>query len=194
MWSTLRKESKSWVKTWGVYLGLLGALIAVPKEGLDLVRQLWLHPDTSVQIREVTIYHDPSLSSEIVSMPLVLMNLGNRDDVLFNNGASLKVGGQSMELTDADFGVFDNGQKIGSSLLLPKDALRAYDVSITFNSRTRPLAATPGLHTVELRFLGVKKSYSASFCFPLEATDVEDLFESKQYKKETLSTKCPGRS
>src|SRR5207245_3867672 len=76
----LNAESKGWVKTWGVYLGILGALIAVPKGALDLVTQLWLRPDTSVMIKSVKITHVPKLPSEIVEFPLVVMNLGNRDD------------------------------------------------------------------------------------------------------------------
>ncbi len=119
----LKTESNSWVKTWGVYLGILGALIAVPKEALDLVSELWHRADTSVAIREITIYHAPELSSEIVTFPMVVMNVGNRDDVLFNNGASLTVEGQSVELSNDDFGLFDDGKKIDTSLLIPKDTL-----------------------------------------------------------------------
>jgi hypothetical protein len=192
----LKTESKSWVKTWGVYLGMLGALIAVPKGALDLVTQLWQRPVTSVAIREITIYHDPGLSSEIVKFPLIVMNLGNRDDLLLNNGASLTVAGQSVELSEADFGLFENGKKVDTSLLVPKDALRAYDVSITFNPKTREMAATPGLHKLELRFLGVNhQSYLASFCFPLQASDVHDLFESNEYRRQTMitHTQCPGQ-
>ena len=189
----LKTESKSWVKTWGVYLGILGALVAVPKGALDLVTQLWHRADTSVAIREVTIYHAPELSSEIVTVPLVLMNLGNRDDVLFNNGASLTVEGQSVELSNDDFGLFDDGKKVDASLLIPKDTLRPYAVSITFNPKTRKLAATPGLHKLELRFLGINhQSYSASFCFPLQASDVHDLFESNDVRQETVTKQCPG--
>jgi hypothetical protein len=190
----LKTESKSWIKTWGVYLGMLGALIAVPKGALDLVTQLWLRPDTSMAIQQITIYHDPGLSSEILKLPLVVMNLGNRDDVLLNNGASLTVAGQSVELSEADFGLFDNGKKLDSSLLVPKDALRAYEVSITFTPRTRAAVAVPGLHRLELRFLGVKhQSYLASFCFPLQASDVHDRFESNEYRRQTMITQCPGR-
>ena len=55
----LKTESRSWVKTWGVYLGMLGALVALPKGILDLATQLWQRPNTSVAIKELTIYHDP---------------------------------------------------------------------------------------------------------------------------------------
>jgi hypothetical protein len=191
----LKTESKSWVKTWGVYLGILGALIAVPKGALDLVTQIWQRPDTSVAIQEITIYHDPGLSSEILKFPLVVMNLGNRDDVLLNNGARLTVEGQSVELSEADFGLFDNGKKVEASLLVPKNALRAYDVSVTFNSKTRKVAALPGLHNLELRFLGVKhQPYLASFCFPLQASEVHDLFESSEFQHQTIITQCSGRN
>ncbi len=190
----LKTESNSWVKTWGVYLGILGALIAVPKEALDLVSELWHRADTSVAIREITIYHAPELSSEIVTFPMVVMNVGNRDDVLFNNGASLTVEGQSVELSNDDFGLFDDGKKIDTSLLIPKDTLRPYAVSITFNPKTRRLAATPGLHKLEMRFLGFKhQSYSATFCFPLQASDVHDLFESNEVRRQTMTKQCPGR-
>jgi hypothetical protein len=190
----LKTESRSWVKTWGVYLGMLGALIAVPKGALDLVTELWQRPDTSVAIKEVTIYHDPGLTSEILQFPLVVMNLGNRDDVLLNNGATLSVAGQSVDLSEADFGLFDNGNKIKASLLAPKNATRAYDVSVTFNPKTREVAAMPGPHKLELRFLGVKdQSYLASFCFPLQASDVHELFESSVYQHQKIITQCPGR-
>jgi hypothetical protein len=189
----MTRESKSWVKTWGVYLGILGALIAVPKGAFELVTELWHRADTSVAIREVTIYHAPGLSSEIVTVPLVVMNLGNRDDVLFNNGASLTVEGQSVELSGDDFGLFDDGKKVDTSLLIPKDTLRPYAMSVTFNPKTRKLAATPGLHRLELRFLGVKhQSYSASFCFPLQSSDVHDLFESNDVRQKTVTKQCPG--
>lgn len=191
----LKTESKSWVKTWGVYLGILGALIAVPKGALDLVTQLWQHPDTSVAIQQITIYHIPGLPTpEIVKFPLVVTNLGNLDDVLLNNGASLTVAGQSVELSEADFGLFDNGKKVDTSLLVPKNALRAYEVSMTFNPKTREVAATPGLHKLEVRFLGVKhQSYLASFCFPMQASDVHDMFESNDYWHQTMITQCSGR-
>jgi hypothetical protein len=187
----LKTESKSWVKTWGVYLGMLGALVALPKGILDFAAQVWQRPNTSVAIKEITIYHDPGLSSEIVKFPLVVMNVGNQDDVLLNHGAKLTVAGQSVELPETDFGLFDNGKKVDTSLRVPKDELRAYDVSITFNSKTREVAATPGPHKLELQFLGVKNQlYMASFCFPLQDSQVHDLFESPEYTQQTMITEC----
>lgn len=190
----LKKESKSWVKTWGVYLGILGALVALPKGILDLTTQLWHSPATSVAIQEVTIYHDPGLSSEIVKVPLVVANVGNFDDSLLNHGATLTVAGRSVEVPDADFGLFDtDGKKLGTSLYVPKGGLRAYDVSITFNTETRKVAAIPGPHKLELRFLGTKnESYLASFCFPLQEGEIHDLFESTTYKHQTMITQCTG--
>jgi hypothetical protein len=187
----LKTESKSWVKTWGVYLGMLGALVALPKGILDVATQVWQRPNTSVAIKEITIYHDPGLSSEIVKFPLVVMNAGNRDDVLLNHGAKLTVADHSVELPKTDFGLYDNGMKVGTSLRVPKDETRAYDVSITFNSKTREVAATPGHHKLELHFLGVKnQSYVASFCFPLQDSQVHDLFESAEFKQQTMITEC----
>jgi hypothetical protein len=190
----LKKESKSWVKTWGVYLGVLGALVALPKGIMDLTTQFWHSPVTSVAIREVTIYHDPGLSSEIVKVPLVVTNVGNFDDALLNHGATLTVAGRSVDVPDADFGLFDSdGKKVDTSLYVPKGGLRAYDVSITFNTRTREVAATPGPHKLELRFLGTKnESYLASFCFPLQDSEIRDLFESTMYKRQTMITQCTG--
>ena len=191
----LKTESKSWVKTWGVYLGMLGALVAVPKGALDLVTQLWQRPDTSVAIHQITIYHAPGLESEIVKFPLVVTNQGNRDDVLSKNGATLRVAERSVELPEADFGLWanDNDKKVGSSLTAKKGSVQGYDVSLTFNSKTREIAAMPGLHTLELRFGGVKnQSILASFCFPLQQSDVHDLFESNEIQSQTFD-QCQGR-
>jgi len=193
----LKRESRSWMKTWGVYLGLLGAFIALWKGALDLVAQLWQRPDTSVAIQEITIYHIPGLPlPESVKGPIVVTNMGNRDDVLLNNGAWLNVAGQSVELSEADFGLFENGKKVDTSLRVPKDESRAYDVMITFNPKTREMAATPGLHKLELHFLGVKQqSYLASFCFRLQVSDVKDLFESQEYQHQRFITQqCSDRS
>jgi len=170
---------------------MLGALVALPKGALDLVTQLWQRPDTSVTIKNLTITHGPGLSSEIVEFPLVVMNLGNRDDVLLSRGATLTVAGTSVDLSEDEFGLFDNGTKIETPLLVPKDALRAYDVSVTFNPKTRGMAATPGLHKLELRFPGVNQSYAASFCFSLQESDVENLFKSNQLETRIFSTNCP---
>jgi hypothetical protein len=189
----LKAESKSWVKTWGVYLGVLGALIAVPKGTLELVTQLWIRPDTSVTIKNIKITHAPGLSSEIVEFPLVVMNLGNRDDAFLGRGATFKAAGVSLELSEDDFGLFDNGHnKIETPLIVPKDAVRAYVVSITFTPKTRELAATPGPHEVELRFPGVNQSYTARLCFPLQERDVDDLFKSDQLETKNFVTQCPG--
>jgi len=188
----LKAESKGWVKTWGVYLGILGAFIAVPKSALDLVTQVWVRPDTSVTVKNVKITHAPGLSSEIVEFPLVVMNLGNRDDAFLGRGATLTAAGGSVELSEDDFGLYDNGKKIETPLLVPKDAVRAYVVSITFSSKTRELAATPGQHTLEMRFPGVNQSYAARLCFPLQQSDVDVLFKSDQLETEYFLTQCPG--
>ena len=186
----LNLESKNWVKTWGVYLGILGALIAVPKGALDLVTQLWLRPDTSVMVKTARLTHVPKLESEILEFPLVVMNLGNRDDALLARSAKLTGPGEVLELSDNDFGLFENGTKIEVPLLVTKATLRAYDVSVTFNSKARQLAATPGVHKLELSFSGVNQSYSSIFCFTLNKGDVEDLFDSDQVKTKDLDLKC----
>ncbi len=187
----LKAESKSWVKTWGVYLGMLGALVALPKGILDLTTQLFQRPNTSLAIRGLTIYHNPGLSSEIVKFSLLAMNAGNRDDVLLSDGAKLKVAKQEVELPESDFGLYDNGNKLGKSLRIPKDETRAYDVSITFNSKTRELVTTPGPHKLELQFSGVKNGpYLASFCFPLDSSEIHDLFESVDYTEKSPITQC----
>jgi hypothetical protein len=191
----LKTDSKSWIKTWGVYLGVLGALFAVPKGALDLRDQIWPRADTSVAIQEMTIYHSPGLTSEIVKFPLVVMNLGNLDDVLVNNGATLTVAGQSVELTpDVDYGLYDNSAKVGASIVVPKDGLRAFEVSLTFTPKTRPIVAVPGMHQVDINFLDVhEKPYKASFCFPMEASDVHTLFESSDIQTKTILKKQCGR-
>jgi hypothetical protein len=186
----LNVESKNWVKTWGVYLGILGALIAVPKGALDLVTQLWPQPETSVMVKTGRITHVPKLESEILEFPLVVMNLGNRDDALLGRSAKLTGSGETVNLSDDDFGLFENGTKIEVPLLVTKATLRAYDVSVTFNSKARHLAATPGVHKLELSFPGVNQSYSSAFCFTLNKDDVEDLFESNQVKTKDLDLKC----
>jgi len=171
---------------------MLGALVALPKGILDFATQVWQRSNTSVAIKEITIYHIPELSSEIVKFPLVVRNVGNRDDVLLNHGAKLTVADFSVELPKTDFGLYDNGQKVDTSLRAPKDETRAYDVSITFNSKTRKVAATPGPHKLELHFLGEKNQpYVASFCFPLQDSQVHDLFESAEFNEQTMMiTEC----
>jgi hypothetical protein len=186
----LNAESKGWVKTWGVYLGILGALIAVPKGALDLVTQLWLRPDTSVMIKSVKITHVPKLPSEIVEFPLVVMNLGNRDDALLGRSAKFTGPGEVVNLSEDDFGLFENGTKIEVPLLVTKATLRAYDVSVTLGPKARQLVATPGPHKMELFFPGVTQSYTANFCFTLRNNDVEDLFESDQVKTKSFDPKC----
>ncbi len=186
----LNAESKNWVKTWGVYLGILGALIAVPKGVLDLVTQLWLRPETSVMVKTGKITHVPKLESEILEFPLIVMNMGNRDDALLGRSAKLTGPGEAVNLSDDDFGLFENGTKIEVPLLVTKATLRAYDVSVTFNSKARQLAATPGVHKLELSFPGVSQSYSSAFCFTLNKDDVEELFESDQVKTKDFDLKC----
>jgi hypothetical protein len=95
-----------------------------------------------------------------------------------------------VNLSEDDFGLFENGAKIEVPLLVMKATLRAYDVSVTFGPKARQLAATPGPHKLELFFRGVTQSYSAKFCFTLKNTDVEDLFESDQVKTRSFDPKC----
>jgi hypothetical protein len=70
------------------------------------------------------ITHAPELSSEIIEFPLVVINLGNRDEALLGRGATLTVAGVSKDLSEDDFGLFDNVKKIGTPLLVPKDSPR----------------------------------------------------------------------
>jgi hypothetical protein len=189
----LSAESKNWVKTWGVYLGILGALIAVPKGALDLMTQLYPRPETSVMIKSVKITHVPKLQpeiSEIVEFPLVVMNLGNRDDALLGRSAKLTGPGETVNLSDDDFGLYENGTKVEVPLLVTKATLRAYDVSVTFSPKARQLAATPGVHKLELFFPGVNKSYSSVLCFTLNNSDVENLFESDRVETQNFDPKC----
>ncbi len=195
---TLKTSNKSWVKTWGVYLGMLGALIAVPKGVLDLATQLWQRPNTSVEIQEISMYHIPGMApAESVKLQLVIRNEGNLDDVLLANGVSLTVGGQLVQLSDKDFGLFEDGKAVDASLVVPRNASRGYELQITFNPRERELAATPGPHKVELRFLGDRQNaYSASVCFPLQPSDVHDMFQSSDYWHQTVIAQlaqCPGQ-
>ena len=186
----LKTESKGWIKTWGVYLGILGALVALPKGVLDLATQVRKRPQTSVAIEEITIYHDPSLSSEIVKFPLVVRNAGNQDDVLLSQGAEITAEGQTVSLAEKDFGLFDHGEQ-QLALRVPKDEVHDYQVSITFNPKTRQVLAAPGDHKLQFQFRGEKdQPHVASSCFSLQDDQVHDLFESNDYKSQTILTKC----
>jgi hypothetical protein len=192
----LKTESKSWVKTWGVYLGMLGALIAISKGAVDLVTQLRLSPDTSVDIRNIKIEHLPGEASEIVTIDVYVANKGNFDETLLNSGATLTVEGQSVQPSEEEYGLYDDQRKkVGRSLYVPKTSGKLYEAAITFNPKTRKVAATPGLHTLELRFEGDKnRPYSVKYCFELQSSDIQELFESNEYAhRNEITTECPPR-
>jgi hypothetical protein len=88
--------------------------------------------------------------------------------------------GVSVELSEYHFGLFDNGKRIETPLLVPKGAVRAYVASVTSSPKTRGLTATPGRHTLEVRFPGVNQAYAARLCFPLQQNDVDNLFKPDQ--------------
>jgi hypothetical protein len=182
---TLKTESQSWLRTWGVYLGIMASLFAVPRAAKELVDSYYQHPKFSVVAPvPLTLFYEAGRHKLTCNFPVVASNYGNRGGVILSATAHLEP--PSIDAAAADITFVDEArQPIQIPFPVPVGVLKSVTGTALFKGNN---LLQPGKHRLNVTLVGEdKKLLPLSFCFDVNPDLVEGI---SQEPLRLLNTPC----
>lgn len=147
----LKTESKSWIRTWGVYLGILASVFAVPKGAKEAYDSFVLRPKFSVvEPVPLTLFYDAQRKTVVFSFQVLASNYGNRGGVIIAATAHLEP--PSVDATAPHFKFVDESrQPIDIPFPIPVGVLKSVVGSAVFTGNGLMM---PGKHRLDVTLIG----------------------------------------
>jgi len=149
---SLKVESKKGIRTWGVYLGIIATMLAVPRAAKDVFDAFYKHSDFSVLTTEVplTLYYDDPHQTLSFTFPVIATNNGNLDGIIV--GATAHFEPPLMDATEAHFRFVDETNKqVAFPFTIATGVSKSLTGSVDF---TGPGLTVPGRHIFEVSLIG----------------------------------------
>ncbi len=184
----LKTESKSWIRTWGVYLGIIASVFAVPKGAKEAYDSFVLRPKFSVvEPVPLTLFYDTQRQMAVFSFQVLASNYGNRGGIIIAAAAHLEP--PSVDATDSHFKFVDEGkQPIDIPFPIPVGVLKSVVGSVAFTGSD---LMTPGKHRLAVTLTGDDHKplpmMPMLFCFEL-TDDLVTLISQESYR--LINTPC----
>lgn len=184
----LKIESKSWIRTWGVYLGILASVFAVPRAAKEAFDSFYQHPKFSVLTPvPLTLFYDTQHQMVTFSFPVLASNYGNRGGVIV--GAAAHYEPPSMDATDPNFKFVDETrQPVDIPFPVPVGVSKSVVGSVVF---TGGGVMAPGRHRLDVTLIGDDRkplpTMPMQFCFDLN-DDLVTLISQESHR--LLNTPC----
>jgi len=147
----LKTESKSWIKTWGVYLGILASIFAVPRAAKEAFDSFYQHPKFSVVSPvPLSLFYDAQHQMVTFSFPVLASNYGNQGGVILDATAHLEP--PSVDATGAHFKFVDETkQPIDIPFPVPVGVSKSVVGSVMFAGSG---LMAPGRHRLAVNLIG----------------------------------------
>ncbi|PYV75116.1 MAG: hypothetical protein DMG96_18220 [Acidobacteria bacterium] len=184
----LNTESKSWIRTWGVYLGIIASVFAVPRAAKEALDSFYQHPKFSVlKPVPLTLFYDTQHQMVTFSFPVLASNYGNRGGVIVGAAAHLEP--PSVDATESHFKFVDETrQPIDIPFPVPVGVVKSVVGSVVFAGNG---LIAPGKHRLDVTLIGEDGSplptMPMQFCFDMN----DDLITViSQESQRLLNTPC----
>lgn len=184
----LKTESKSWTRTWGVYLGILASFFAVPRAAKEAFDSFYQHPKFSVLSPvPLTLYYDAPHQRVTFSFPVLASNYGNRGGVIV--GATAHYEPPPMDASDPQFKFTDETRHaVDIPFPVPVGVSKSVVGSVAFTGTN---LMTPGRHRLDVTLIGDDRKplpmMPMQFCFDLNPDLVAAISQESQ---RLLNTPC----
>src|SRR5713101_5045912 len=185
---SLKTESRSWIRTWGVYLGILASVFAVPRAAKEAFDSFYQHPKFSVLTPvPLTLFYDTEHQRVTFSFPVLASNYGNRGGVIV--GAAAHFGPPPMDATDPQFKFVDETRHpVDIPFPVPVGVSKSVVGSVAF---TGSGLMAPGRHRLDVTLVGDDRRplpmMPLQFCFDLNDELVAVISQESQ---RLLNTPC----
>jgi hypothetical protein len=186
----LEKSDKSRWKQWGIILGVLGGLIAIPKGIHDAWESLFPAPSVQLSWRDDVAYtYDPAKNSVYIIYYLSISNAkGTAEDRIKSVSISLQARQQFLGIIGTPDIQFKTGNQSGTSFL-PVTILKGESKDVQLYASLTPKfanAALPGTRETEVSFSleskGIKKPLQKKFCLPeMDSTAWKDMLNGQPW-------------
>jgi hypothetical protein len=186
--ASLTTASKSWIRTWGVYLGILASFLAVPRAAKEAYDSFYQHPQFSVLAPvPLTLFYDAPQQKVSFTFPLLASNYGNRGGVIV--GATAHFEPPPMDATDPQFKFIDETKHaVDIPFPVPVGVSKSVVGSVAFAGSG---LMAPGKHRLEVTLIGDDRkplpSMPMRFCFDLSDDLIAAISEGPQ---RLLNTPC----
>ncbi|HZE26832.1 MAG TPA: hypothetical protein VE083_05570 [Terriglobales bacterium] len=164
----LKTESRSWIRTWGVYLGILASVFAVPRAAKEAFDSFYQHPKFSVLTPvPLTLFYDTPHQKLTFSFPVLASNYGNRGGVIV--GATAHFEPPPMNASDPQFKfVDDTRHAVDIPFPVPVGVSKSVVGSVAFTGSGLIL---PGRHRLNVTLIGDDQKplpmMPMQFCFEI---------------------------
>ena len=186
--ASLTTASKSWIRTWGVYLGILASFLAVPRAAKEAFDSFYQHPQFSVLSPvPLTLFYDAPHQKVMFTFPVLASNYGNRGGVIV--GATAHFEPPPMDATDPQFKFIDDTKHaVDIPFPVPVGVSKSVVGSVAFAGSG---LMVPGKHRLEVTLIGDDRkplpSMPMKFCFDLSDDLIAAISEGPQ---RLLNTPC----
>ena len=184
----LKTESRSWIRTWGVYLGILASVFAVPRAAKEAYDSFYQHPKFSVLTPvPLSVFYDAPHQKVTFSFPVLASNYGNRGGVIV--AASAHFEPPPMDATDPQFKFTDDTRHtVDIPFPVPVGVSKSVVGSVAF---TGSGLMAVGRHRLDVTLIGDDRKplpmMPMQFCFDIN----EDLLAViSQETQRLLNTSC----
>ena len=184
----LKTASKSWIRTWGVYLGILASFLAVPRAAKEAFDSFYQHPHFSVLTPvPLTLFYDAPHQKITFSFPVLASNYGNRGGVIV--GAKAHFEPPSMDAIDPQFKFVDETRHaVEIPFPVPVGVSKSVVGSVSFAGSG---LVVPGAHRLEVTLIGDDRKplpmMPLQFCFDLNDELIGVISQESQ---RLLNTPC----
>src|SRR6266852_7303637 len=185
---SLKTESRSWIRTWGVYLGILASFFAVPRAAKEAFDSFYQHPKFSVLTPvPLTLFYEAQHQKVMFTFPVLASNYGNRGGVIV--AASAHFEPPPMDATDPQFKFTDDTRHtVDIPFPVPVGVSKSVVGSVAF---TGSGLMAVGRHRLDVTLIGDDRKplpmMPMQFCFDIN----EDLLAViSQEPQRLLNTQC----
>ena len=185
---SLKIESRSWIRTWGVYLGILASVFAVPRAAEEAFDSFYRHPKFSVLTPvPLTLFYDAPHQKLTLSFPVLASNYGNRSGVIVAATAHFEP--PSMDATDPQFKFVDETRlAVDIPFPVPVGVSKSVVGSVSFAGSG---LVVPGRHRLDVTLIGDDRKplpmMPMQFCFDLNEELIAVISQESQ---RLLNTPC----
>ena len=176
---TAKTENKGWIKKWGVYLGVLASVVAVPKAAKEALDSWYQRPNVKIE-KPASVTLTLQEGGLIFSFPVDTSNYGNRGGSIFGGRAHLEDKSQPPRRMDAArdrFKLVDENKTPGNMPFpVPAGLAKPLTGFVNFSGNA---VSVPGWYTLEVTLEDENgkplPKTPMRFCFFVTPSQIENL-------------------